>query len=46
MKQLSYVVVKYKLEKDLKKIKTPTFKAKIGARTQYIKGLKLKAPKN
>lgn len=41
----SYIAVKYELEQNLKKIKTPTFKAKIGSRTQYIKKLKIIKPK-
>ncbi|MFY0674707.1 MAG: hypothetical protein JXQ87_15010 [Bacteroidia bacterium] len=44
-KRKSYIAVKYELERNLKKIKTPTFKARIGARTQYIKKLKIKKPK-
>lgn len=41
----SYVVIEYILEENLKKIKTGGFKAKLGSRTQYIKGIKLKRSK-
>ncbi|MGB0429117.1 MAG: hypothetical protein ACPGLV_01495 [Bacteroidia bacterium] len=45
-KRFSYITVKYSIEKNINKIKTPTFKAKIGARTQYIRKLKIKKPKS